>query len=229
MDPAVVVPAHWRELATALADGRFARMRNRVENGDFSRVASGGQEPKYLYPRSGELPAGWEVRAIATETGRVALADPVGGGVRTTDTHLSPLPTAKLAAVQLVRSCLGEAEGVPVGTQPGRVLRIEGAWETQATQLLAATPGRLHVASAQLRGHSSPGNDAALILVFLTADGRITGEYRTQTLPKGTSAWRTLLLAATAPADAAWVSVGVAAIRQPAGDWLEAAGVALKD
>ena len=107
-------------------------------------------------------------------------------------------------------------------------MRLEGAWETQVSQLLPATPGRLHVASAWMRGHSSPGNDAALILVFLTADGRITGEYRTQTLPKGTSDWRTLLLAATAPADAAWVSVGVAAIRQPAGDWLEAAAVELR-
>jgi hypothetical protein len=35
-------------------------------------------------------------------------------------------------------------------------------------------------------------------------------------------------LAATEPADAAWVSVGVAAIRQPAGDWLEAAGLELR-
>jgi hypothetical protein len=253
MDPAATVPAHWRELAAALADGRFTRMKNRLENGDFARVAAGGpteraadragQEPKFLYPRSGELPAGWEVRAIATETGRVALVDPVSGGVRTTDTHLSPWRSAPVRNNQSLASTdveageasrgpvgprLGEAGGVPAGMRPGRALRIEGAWETQVSQLLPATPGRLHVTSAWMRGHSSPGNDAALILVFLTADGRITGEYRTQTLPKGTSEWRSLLLAATAPADAAWVSVGVAAIRQPVGDWLEAADVELR-
>ena len=110
----------------------------------------------------------------------------------------------------------------------GRALRIEGAWESQCSTILAATPGRQHVVSARMRGRSSPGNDATLFLVFMTADGRITGEYRTQTLPKGESGWRTLLLAAKAPADAAWVSVGVAALRQPAGDWLEAEEVELK-
>ena len=187
---AVKVPAAWRDLAEAFADGRITRLKNRLPNGDFSRVAVGRQEPRFLYPRWGELPADWEVRGIATETGRVALV-------------------------------AREPGGVPA-------LRIEGAWETQASTILPATPGRLHVLAAQMRGHSSPGNDAAMFLVFMNAEGRITGEYRTQTLPKGESDWRTLLLAAAAPADAAWVSVGVAALRQPAGDWLEAAAVALK-
>jgi hypothetical protein len=187
MDSVVTVPAHWSDLAAACADGRLSRLKNRLTNGDFSRVAEGGKEPRFLYPRWGQLPAGWEVRGIATEAGRVALVSATG-----------------LAGA-------------------GRALRIEGAWESQCSTILAATPGRLHVVSARMRGQSSPGNDAALFIVFMTADGRITGEYRTQTLPKGASDWRTLLLAATAPADAAWVSVGVAALRQPAGDWLEAA------
>ncbi len=196
MNSAVTVPAPWLDLAAACADGSLEKPKNQLENGDFSRVATARQEPAFLYPRWGELPAGWTVRGIATETGRVALVK-------------------------------GEVGRGPLGPRLGRALRIEGAWETQVSTMVAATPGRLQVLSARMRGRSSPGGDAALFLVFVTADGRITGEYRTQTLPKGENAWRTQLLAATAPADAAWVSVGVTALRQSAGDWLEAAEVEL--
>ncbi|MBK8476806.1 MAG: hypothetical protein IPL39_11000 [Opitutaceae bacterium] len=194
VESAVTVPAPWLDLAAAYADGSLETLKNQLANGDFARAAAGRQDPAFLYPLWGGLPAGWTVRGIATETGRVALV------ARTTE------------------------DG---GRPAGRALRIEGAWETQVSTTVAATPGRLQVLSARMRGRSSPGGDAALFLVFVTADGRITGEYRTQTLPKGDNGWRTQLLAATAPADAAWVSVGVTALRQPAGDWLEAAEVEL--
>ena len=185
------VPAHWSELAAACANGRFAQLTNRLANGDFAGVAAARQEPAFLYPRWGELPEGWEVGGMATETGRVALVGAAG--------------------------------------KPGHALRIEGAWESHLSATESALPGRLVVASARMRGQSSPGADASLFLVFMTADGRMTGEYRMQTLPKGASAWRSMLLAATAPADAAWMSVGVLALRQPAGDWLEVAGVELRN
>jgi len=110
-----------------------------------------------------------------------------------------------------------------------RALRIEGAWDTQVFQWLPAEPGRLHVATGRLRGASSPGNDAGLFLSFLTKERTATGEARMQLLPKGESAeWRTQILADVAPADAAWVGVGVGASRQGPADWLEAAAVELR-
>jgi len=110
-----------------------------------------------------------------------------------------------------------------------RALRIEGGWDTQVFQWLPAAPGQLYVASAQLRGNSGPGNDAGLFLAFLTKEQVPTGLHRMQSLPKGlTSVWREHTLADVAPANAAWVGVGVGASRQVADDWLEAATVELR-
>jgi hypothetical protein len=109
-------------------------------------------------------------------------------------------------------------------------LRMEGAWDTQAFQWHPAVPRRIYVATVETRGATSPGGDAGLFLTFLTADGRVTGTHRMQTLPKGTtSQWRTLALADLAPSDAAWVGIGVGASRQVGGDWLEAAALDLRE
>jgi len=109
-------------------------------------------------------------------------------------------------------------------------LRVEGAWDTQAFQWHPAVPRRIYVATVEMRGATSPGGDAGLFLTFLTADGRVAGTHRMQTLSKGTTPqWRTLALADLAPLDAAWVGVGVGASRQVAGDWLEATGLNLRE
>ncbi len=122
----------------------------------------------------------------------------------------------------------GRVGRVPNGPA-ARALRIEGGWDTQVFQWLPAVPGRLYVASARLRGNSYPGNDAGLFLTFLTASKTPTGVHRMQSLPKGlTTDWREHTLADEAPADAAWVGVGVGASRQVAADWLEAAAVELR-
>jgi len=96
------------------------------------------------------------------------------------------------------------------------------------TQAQPVQPGELCVAEVQMRGRSSPGNDAALTLAFVDAAGKLVGEYRTTMLPKGESTWRRLTLADTAPATARYVVVGLVATRQFDGDWLEAAEATLR-
>ena len=180
----------WSRFAAVIESGAWAEAKNLTQNPFFADRAQRGPEPEFLYPRGGVWPAGWEVKAMPTETGRVGR---VANG-----------PTA-------------------------RALRIEGGWDTQVFQWLPAVPGRLYAATAQLRGNSGPGNDAGLFLTFLTKERAVTGTHRMQSLPKGlTTGWRDQALAEVAPADAAWVGVGLGASRQSTGDWLEAASVELR-
>jgi hypothetical protein len=162
---------------------------NLLANGSFTEAAARGQEPRFLFPLSGAVPAQWELRATPTECGRVALGTAIAGV---------------------------------------RALRIEGAWDTQLMQVQTVRAGRLYVAEGLLRGRSSPGNDAALTFAFLDAAGGRVGEYRTVMLPKGESDWRRLVLADVAPDGARYVVVGVSALRQFGGDWLEVTGIALR-
>ena len=183
----------WRKLAEAFADENVFVAKELVPNGAFGEAALQMQEPRFLYPRSGTLPARWEVKAMPTETGMVTLIE---------------------------------------STEEGRSrrLRIEGAWDTQVYQWLPAKPGQLYVTTAQLRGRSSSGNDSALFLTFLSADGKVVGAHRMQSLPKGTTSdWWTSALADIAPADTAWVGVGFGASRQVTGDWLEAGSISLRE
>ena len=182
----------WRVLAEALADNRVKAGSNLIANSSFERSAKEGQEPRFLFPRSGVVPADWELRAMPTETGSVALID--------------------------------ADEAVP-----RRALRVEGAWDTELFQWLPAEPGRAYMATAQLRGQSSPGGDSALYLKFRTVAGEPAGIFCMQSLPKGlTSGWHAAALADRAPADAAWVGIGVVATRQVPGDWLEISAMELR-
>src|SRR5208282_2240658 len=107
--------------------------------------------PRYLYPHFGDLPAGWALRAVPTETGRAGLVDRGRGA---------------------------------------RAFRIEGAWDTQLYARRPAGPGSAYVFAARLRGLSSPGDDSAVFLSFLSVDRRILGTVRMQSLPKGfTDGW----------------------------------------
>lgn len=185
----IAVPEAWRQLAQTLPALGRTTVANRLANGSFGALAPEGLTPSFLHPGAGALPAGWEIRSMATEHSRVGLG-------------------ASWAGV--------------------RVLRIAGAWDTQVLQAQPIEPGHLCVLEAQLRGRTSPGGDAVLSLSFLDEQGAPTGEFRTVTLPKGESAWRTWLLADTAPAQARQVVVGLRATRQFGDDWLEATGLSLR-
>jgi len=186
--PVVAKQEPWRTLARTLADAR--PVANLAVNSSFEKSANQFQEPRFLYPRSGKLPAAWEVHAMPTEKGSVALVDTAGAPPR---------------------------------------LRIEGAWDTQVYQWLPATQGFFYVATAKLRGVTSPANDSALFLTFLDASQKPIGVHRMQSLPKGiTQDWRTGVLADRVPAGAAWVGVGIGASRQVAGDWLEICSLELR-
>jgi len=181
----------WRNLAEAFASGDLKQWPELAINGGFERIARNVQEPRFLYPNSGLLPASWEVQAMPTETGKVLLVE----------------------------------DNLSSGLQ---ALRIEGAWDTQVYQWLPAKPGFVYVARAQLRGRSSPGNDSALFLTFLSTAGKVIGAHRMQSLPKGeTLAWRTVALVDAVPEGAAWVGFGVGASRQSQGDWFEVSSFSL--
>lgn len=182
----------WWRLAGLIASGRLASAPDLVTNGSFRDVAVEGQRPRYLFPHSGDFPAGWEWQAVPTEHGSVRLLDGPGDA-------------------------------------PHRILRVEGAWDTQIFQWVRAVPETVYLATIQLRGNSSPGGDASLYLTFLSAEGEVRGTHRMQSLPKGgTADWRVMALADVAPAGTAWVGVGFGASRQVAGDWLEAKAVRLQ-
>ena len=114
------------------------------------------------------------------------------------------------------------------GRGSGRAIRIEAAWDTQLYQWVAAQAAFTYLATARLRGFSSPGADAGLILTFLSSAGGVLAS-TAQTLPKGnTRSWRVAALGGLAPPGAAWVGLGVSAERQQSGDWLEAEGIEVR-
>lgn len=124
---------------------------------------------------------------------------------------------------------MGSVGVVDGGGFARRAVRICGAWDTQVYQWIPAVPGRLYIATAMLRGRSSPGNDSSLYLTFLAKGGKVAGEPCMQSLPKGlTGGWRSMALAAGAPPTAAWVGIGIGSSRQAPGDWTEATVIELK-
>lgn len=192
--PEAGVQSPWRAVADGLASG-LAAAPNLTANSSFMETAANGQEPSYLYPRFGALPAGWTLKAMPTENGRAALAEETRSG--------------------------------GAGSRR-RSIRIEGAWDTQVYQWLPTKPGFVYLATARLKGRSSPGCDAALFLTFLSGGGDVLASWM-QSLPKGDApSWHTGALGDRAPAQAAWVGVGVGCSRQTAGDWMEADSVELR-
>lgn len=135
---------------------------------------------------------------------------------------LNAMPTEK------GRSSLVDGEGVGSQDPPRRSLRIEGAWDTQVYQWLPAKPGYGYLATAFLRGKSSPGGDATLYLTFLSANGQVIAA-ATQSLPKGESQiWRVEALCDWAPPLSKWVGIGIGCTRQTEGDWMEGTSVELR-
>ena len=65
----------WRALAEAVATGKLVDAPNMIANGSFADVAEQSQEPRFLYPHSGLLPAKWQWRAMPTEMGKVERVD----------------------------------------------------------------------------------------------------------------------------------------------------------
>ncbi len=71
----------WRILADVFADATLRAAPNLVANSLFATVAQEAQEPRFLYPRFGMLPARWKITAMPTETGKMELleADSING------------------------------------------------------------------------------------------------------------------------------------------------------
>lgn len=67
----------WRAMADGLADGLW-QTANIAANSSFLITADEGQEPHFLFPRFGALPAKWELRAMPTENGCAALINEAG-------------------------------------------------------------------------------------------------------------------------------------------------------
>jgi hypothetical protein len=105
--------------------------------------------------------------------------------------------------------------------ESGRVLRIAGSKDTAVYQWVPAQPGKVHCASVRLRGHLSPSAIATLTLGWLDKDQHHLG-LTVARLPEGDwPHWSQLLQGAVAPANAAWVGVGVRVQHQAKDDWIE--------
>lgn len=63
----------WRLLADARLRDAWEVAPELLRNGSLAEAAGVRQEPGFLFPAWGELPAGWQVSAVATERGRTAL------------------------------------------------------------------------------------------------------------------------------------------------------------
>ncbi len=190
--PEAVKRVAWRPLADVIAGGQWRAAPNLAVNSAFVASHKNTLEPKFLFPKFGMLPAKWEITAMPTEAGKLAL----------------------------------------VGREMDRsehTLRIEGAWDTQVFQWIPTEPDCVYVATVQMRGKASPGNDSALFLTFLDREGKVVGPAQMQALSKGmTTDWRNMVLAARVPDEAAWVGIGVGANRQQTGDVFEVASMELR-
>jgi hypothetical protein len=201
--------------------------------------------PRRIVERVGgeaEAPLAWRTMAGALESG-IGTAPNLAGNslfIDSSDAGMEPhflypkygtLPakwTLKAMPTETGRAMLVERKGGGDLASRGRCLRIEGAWDTQLYQWLAARPGSTYLATARLRGLSSPGCDSALFLTFLSRDGRVLAAWM-QALPKGeTRQWRTQALCDRAPSQTAWVGIGIGCSRQAADDWMEAGPIELR-
>ncbi len=101
-------------------------------------------------------------------------------------------------------------------------LRISGAENTTVFQWLPAVAGQLYVAGVNARGAVSPGNIVTLTLGWLDAKQAHIGSVVAANLPAGLSSdWAKLRQGAYAPANAAWVGIGIRVQHQTGDDWAE--------
>jgi hypothetical protein len=188
--------------------------------------------------RAGEqVPAHWAALAGSLGNGRWQRATPLVyngdfsiGGVEHRPRFLFPL-SGELPGGWEVMAAATEKGRVALGTgEDGRrVLRIEGAWDTEIRQGYATANGRLYVAEALVRGRSSIGNDTGICLQFMDSTGAVVGTRRAVHLPKGDNDWRRLVLADVAPVGAKYVAFSFVAARQFGGDWSEISAVQIRE
>lgn len=71
----------WALLADEALRHRLQQALSLMVNGAFRQIGRAGIDPQFLHPRSGPLPADWQVNAMPTEAGRVILTEtkPVDG------------------------------------------------------------------------------------------------------------------------------------------------------
>jgi hypothetical protein len=180
------------------------------------------------------------VLADAGRIARLAAAPNLATNSSFRDPAASILESASLHPLSGELPAGWEAQAMP--TETGRVLlletnsagdarplRIEGAWDTQVFQWLPSQAGHVYLATARLRGHTSPGGDASLFLTFLNRAGQLVGSPRMQSLRKGlTSRWWQAVLADRAPAEVQCAGIGIGASRQVPGGWLEGVSLELR-
>lgn len=118
----------------------------------------------------------------------------------------------------------------PARPMDGRVLRIEGAESTTVFQWLPAQPGRIYLAAVEARAQVSNSDAVMLTLGWLDAKQRPIGRVTVFRLPDGTwPDWTVLRHGGQAPADAAWVGIGIRVQHQINGDWAELRSFALRE
>jgi len=111
----------------------------------------------------------------------------------------------------------------------GRMVRIEGDENTSVFQWVAVQPGKTYVGRVRVRGHVSTSNATTFAIGWLDAKQKNLPSVAVVRLPDGDwPEWVDLRQGAAAPAEAAWVGIGVRVQHQVPGDWAEFAGFELK-
>jgi hypothetical protein len=82
--------------------------------------------------------------------------------------------------------------------------------------------------AAYLRGRLSSSARVMLTVSWLDASQKIIDSRRVRFIPTSTTAWTRLRVGQTAPADAAWVGVGISVAYQLPGDWVDVDDVSLR-
>ena len=144
-------------------------------------------------------------------------------------TYRFDLPAAWQSSVEPAERHIGEV--TPTAAHSGVVgLHVSGAVNSTVFQWCPATPGHLYVATVAARGRVTSSDVASLVLTYLDAGGHLIGASMNARLPDGTWAdWVQLRQGARAPANAAWVGVGVLLQNQLPGDWADFDDFSLHD
>jgi hypothetical protein len=140
------------------------------------------------------------------------------------------LPRPWESVVEPTQTHSAEIESNNAAPAEPRVLRLSGAVLSFMYQWMPVKPGAVYIASVATRAHVSPSNGVILLVGWLNAQQKPVGTSATMRLPDGNwPDWVTLRQGGEAPADAAWVSIGICVNNQVDGDWAEFRGFSMKE
>jgi hypothetical protein len=115
-----------------------------------------------------------------------------------------------------------------VNNTGSRVLHLRASKDTAIYRWVAATPGKIHQITVEMKGHLSPSAIATVTLGWLDAQHRHLS-FTVMRMPEGQwDKWCELNQGAFAPPNAAWVGVGIRVQHLAAEDWVDLKNLCLR-